>query len=192
MSDTTRSTIRPPGTQRLATLTARWGSLSDAARARGDPDSAAFWQEQAAIGAHLLGALGDVLIEIADCATRPVHLCTSSRDSTPLAQRHSPPARPPIHSGLFADGGMVDGNGDLDTWVQNLRGRLERSELAGLSLPILSDSDDDVSIEGYVRFLLDNLGSVEHLSSKEPMYRQFLGYRRELLDELRRLRELLG
>jgi len=157
-------------------------------------DGAAAWQEQAAIGAHLLSVLGDVLIEIADCATRPVHLCTSSRDSTPLAQRHSPPARPPIHSGLFADEGMMDDDSDLDTWVQNLRGRLERGELAGLNLPIISDSDDDddVSIEGYVKFLLDTFPSVENLSSKEPMYKRFLKYRRELLDELRRLRELLG
>jgi len=87
---------------------------------------------------------------------------------------------------------MVDDTENLAVWIRDLRGRLDRGELAGLDLPVISDSDEVVAVEGDVRYLLDNLASVESLSPEDPMHAELRAFRQELLDELGRLRELLG
>jgi hypothetical protein len=81
----------------------------------------------------------------------------------------------------------------LDRWIGDLRGHLERGDLAGLGRLYLGDGLEQLPGERVVRIMLadlDDLADPLGSAARDPGWRD--RRRRELLGDFRRLRELLG
>lgn len=176
--DDTRAATRASGSQYLAAVMTEWASLANDALAHDHPETAAL----------CLGLVTDTLSKAASCCDW--HGCLSS--PPPLAAFCPPPTHGVFHASILTGGGMADDTENIDVWIHDLRGRLDGGEFVGRALPILDDSDEDVPVEGHIRYLLENLASVENLSPDDLMYAEFRAFRQELLDELGQLRERLG
>jgi hypothetical protein len=81
---------------------------------------------------------------------------------------------------------------DLDAWIDALRGRLDRGELAGLGPLSLRDGASSLPGELVVRIMLADLEHVDDLARLERWAGRAAWRRRALHEELRRLRALIG
>jgi hypothetical protein len=81
---------------------------------------------------------------------------------------------------------------DLDRWIADLRRRLARGELAGLGPFDLGDGTGDIPGERTVRVMLADLDHLDALPSHAEEWRDFPARRRDLRDDFRRLRAVLG
>jgi len=83
-------------------------------------------------------------------------------------------------------------NDDLDAWIAELRARLDRGDLAALGPVDVGDGTDILPAEHTVRLMLADLDSFDELSPAERMDPCHVTRRQQVLDEFRRLHDLIG
>lgn len=77
-------------------------------------------------------------------------------------------------------------------WITDLRDRLDRGELAGLSLVDIGYGTDILSGEQVVRIMLADLDHCEEPPTSAPRRLLDIVRRQELLEDFRRLRDLIA
>jgi hypothetical protein len=80
----------------------------------------------------------------------------------------------------------------LDAWINDLHGRLERDELANASPFDLGDGTGDWPAALTVRIMLADLDHYDMLEPVQRLQPAVGARRRALLDDFRRLRNVLG
>ena len=81
---------------------------------------------------------------------------------------------------------------DLGEWIAALRGRLARGELANFGTLELADGTPRLPGELLVRIMLADLDHFDDLAPERRRERAVVARRLALLNDLRRLRELIG
>ena len=86
-------------------------------------------------------------------------------------------------------------------WISDLRGRLERGELAGRGPVDIGDGTAKLPLEHTVRIMLHDLDDLDRFQQRplgnghpplDDELKHFQDRRRELLDDFHRLRALIG
>jgi hypothetical protein len=81
---------------------------------------------------------------------------------------------------------------DLDVWIQELRGRLQRGELSGLGPVDVGYGTDSLRVELVVRIMLNDLDDVDAGAPAGRGSPASDVRRRVLLDDFKRLRDVIG
>jgi len=90
------------------------------------------------------------------------------------------------------DGGSMAPDDGLDHWIRDLRGRLDRGDLAGIRPIDVGHGTAGLDGEVVIRILVADLDDLDDAEGSWRVDGRWAERRRDLLDHFRRLRSMIG